>query len=69
MPNFQGQISEEELISPVAYTKGLDTRQSNPSATMAEPTAVYPVGPQPKEIAGDTQRKVIAHFAASRSKR
>jgi hypothetical protein len=49
MPNFQEQISEEELISVVTYIKGPGTRESNPSATIAELTAVYPVGPQPEK--------------------
>ncbi|MGA2963056.1 MAG: cytochrome c oxidase subunit II [Candidatus Korobacteraceae bacterium] len=49
MPNFLGQISEEELISLVAYIKGLGMGQSNPPATVAEPTAVYPVAPQPEK--------------------
>jgi len=48
MPNFQGQISEDEVISLVAYIKGLGTGQSNPPASMTEPTGVYPVVPQPE---------------------
>ena len=49
MPNFQGQISEEELIALVAYVKGLGNGQANPPATVAEPTGVYPVAPQPEK--------------------
>ena len=48
MPNFQGQISEEELIALVAYVKGLGTGESNPPPSVAEPTGVYPVAPQPE---------------------
>ncbi len=48
MPNFQGQISEDEVIALVAYIKGLGTGQSNPPASMTEPTGVYPVAPQPE---------------------
>ena len=48
MPNFQGQISEDEVIALVAYIKGLGTGQTNPPASMTEPTGVYPVVPQPE---------------------
>jgi cytochrome c oxidase subunit 2 len=47
MPNFQGQIGEEEVISLVEYIKSLGSGQ-HPPPSMTEPTGVYPVSPQPE---------------------
>ena len=49
MPNFQGQISEEELIALVAYVKGSGPGESNPPASVASQLGVYPVAPQPEK--------------------
>jgi cytochrome c oxidase subunit 2 len=48
MPNFQGQIGEDEVISLVAYIKALGAG-GNPPASMTGPTGVYPVAPQPEK--------------------
>lgn len=47
MPTFEGQISEEELISLVAYVKALGTGAANPPVPVANPEkGAYPVPPK-----------------------
>ncbi len=50
MPTFQGQLSEEDVISLVAYIKALGSGQATPPAPVSEPTEKnsYPVAPQPE---------------------
>ena len=69
MPNFQGQISEEELIALVAYIKGLGTGRIESAGHRGRTHWSLSGGAATREIAGNPQRKVTRHFAAGHGRR